>query len=95
MTPLTDDNPSPNEPFGRCLSVRQLAHYWRCSPARVRRLIRRGSLQAFLIGRAARISPEAIREAERLLAAPAASRRRPRCQHGIPREILELLDSET
>jgi hypothetical protein len=52
-------------------------------------------LHAFLIGRAARISPEAIREAETLLAAPAARGRRARRQQGIPREIIELLDSET
>jgi excisionase family DNA binding protein len=80
----------------RCFSVRQLAKYWQCSPARVRRLIRRGVVQAFLVGRAARISPEAVREAERMLAAPVSGRRRTQRRHDdISREILDLLDSET
>jgi len=94
MSQLTDRGNAQRESLGRCLSVRELARYWRCSPARVRRLIRRGVIHAFLVGRAARISPEAIREAERLLAAPVTGGRRARRHNdGISREVLELLDS--
>jgi hypothetical protein len=83
---LSDDTP------GRCCSVRQLASHWRCSPKRVRDLIRRGVLQAFVIARAVRITPEAVHEAERLLAAPTAGVRRRR-DNGIDREVAELLES--
>jgi hypothetical protein len=73
------------------VSVRQLATYWRCAPKRVRDLARRGILRGFLIGRAMRFTPDAIAEAEKLLAAPAAGGRRARRDTGIDREILALL----
>jgi hypothetical protein len=73
--------------------VRQLARYWRCAPARVRALIQRGQVRAFQAGRALRIAPDAVREAERLLGAPVAGGRRRRpVDRGILREIAELLD---
>jgi hypothetical protein len=79
----------------RCLSVRQLACYWRCAPARVRQLVRRGILRAFVVGRAVRISPEAVAEAERLLAPPVAGGRRRRApDRGIAREVLRLLEGD-
>ncbi len=77
-----------------CKSVRQLAAFWRCSPARVRQLVRRGILRAFTIGRAVRISPEAITEAERLLAAPMIGGRRRRVAEGIAPEIVALLNGD-
>jgi hypothetical protein len=87
--------PPVGDALGRCLSVRQLARYWRCAPARIRQMIRRGLLEAFLIGRAVRISPDAIREAERQFAAPVSGGRRKRSRNdGIAREVIELLDRD-
>jgi excisionase family DNA binding protein len=92
-TALIDDPSTADDALTRCLSVRQLAAYWRCSPARVRKLVRRGVLRAFLVGRAVRIPPDAVREAERILAAPVTCGRRKRPGHrGILWEIAELLD---
>jgi hypothetical protein len=75
--------------------VRQLARHWRCAPARVRQLIRRGVVRAFMVGRAVRIPPDAVREAELRLAAPLSGgpRKRPPDQ-GILQEIVELLDRQ-
>ncbi|HEY1381017.1 MAG TPA: helix-turn-helix domain-containing protein [Gemmataceae bacterium] len=75
----------------RCRSVRQVAAYWRTSPKRVRQLVRRGILRAFVVGRGLRIAPEAIAEAERLLAAPTAGSRR-RGDDGIDADVKKLLD---
>jgi hypothetical protein len=47
-----------------------------------------------VVGRAVRISPDAVRDAEQLLAPPAPSGRGNRPGHGIPREIIELLDGD-
>jgi hypothetical protein len=82
----------PDASTDRCLSPRQLAAYWRCAPARVRALARRGILRGFQLGRAMRFSPEAIREAERLLAAPAAGGRRVRHDRGISPAVIALLE---
>jgi excisionase family DNA binding protein len=85
-TPAADVSPD------RCFSVRQLARFWRCSPARVRQLIRRGVIRAFIIGKAVRISPEAVAEAERLLAAPVAGGRRKRRDDGVDPAVAEVLE---
>src|SRR5438046_2169157 len=92
-TPAPAPEPVAESPVtpDRCRSVRQLAAYWRCSPARVRQLIRRGTVRAIILGRAVRISPVAIAEAERLLAVPAARGRRVRRCDGIDPEVAELL----
>jgi excisionase family DNA binding protein len=76
----------------RCMTPRQVAVYWRTSPARVRDLVRRGILRAFVIGRHARISPGAVAEAERLLAAPAVVKRATRTPSGIAPEVAKLLE---
>jgi hypothetical protein len=78
----------------RCLSVRQLARYWRCAPARVRQLARRGVLRGFLLGKALRFSPEAVAEAERLLAAPATGARWVRRDTGIDPTVAALLGGQ-
>jgi hypothetical protein len=78
----------------RCLSARELARYWRTAPARVRQLARRGILRGFLLGRALRFSPEAVREAERLLAAPVAGGRRVRRNSGISPAVVALLEGD-
>jgi hypothetical protein len=54
-------------------------------------LARRGVLRGFQLGRALRFTPEAIREAERLLAAPVAGGRRKRRADGIDPAVAELL----
>jgi excisionase family DNA binding protein len=77
-----------------CRSVRQVARYWRTSPVRVRQLVRRGILRAFMLGRSVRISPEAIAEAERLLAVPVAGPRRQRVADGIAPEVVSLLNGD-
>jgi hypothetical protein len=81
--------------LGRCYSVRQLAHHWRVAPARIRAMVRRGFIRAFLIGRSVRIPPEAVSEAERLLAVPVGSgnRRRP-SDAGIDPEVLAFLNAD-
>jgi hypothetical protein len=57
--------------------------------------VRRGILRAFVIGRAVRVSPEAVAEAERLLAAPVpGGRRRQAPDHGVAREVLKLLEAD-
>lgn len=86
-TPATDA-----ELADRCRSVRQLARHWRCAPKRVRDLIRRGLLQAFQLGQAVRISPEAVTEAERLLAVATAKPRKRRQPGGIDPSVLALLE---
>ena len=53
----------PNEPLP-CLTVRELARRWRCRPAKVRSMVRRGLLEAIQLSGRVRILPEAIREAE-------------------------------
>ena len=78
----------------RCRSIRQLARHWRCAPSRVRQLIKRGLLHAFAIGKSVRITPEAIAEAQRLLAVPAATARRKRQVDGITAEVAALLSAE-
>jgi hypothetical protein len=78
----------------RCRSVRQLARYWRVAPKRVRELARRGILRGFQVGRALRFTPEAVAEAERLLAAPVAGGRRPRRDRGIDPAVTALLGGE-
>jgi hypothetical protein len=55
-------------------------------------MIRRGALQAILVGRVPRITPEAVMAAERLMAAPTAAGRRRRLSNGIDREVAALLD---
>jgi hypothetical protein len=76
----------------RCRSVRQLAAYWRTSPARVRAMVRGGLLRAFVVGKAVRIPPEAIVEAERLLAATPATVRPKRTRSGISPAVAKLLE---
>lgn len=80
--------------FGRCLSVRQLAIYWRCAPRRVRELVRRGMLRAFALpgSRRLRISPDAVEECERLLSADVTRTRRRREPTGIDPEVARLLE---
>jgi hypothetical protein len=86
VTPDTPDTPK------RCQGVRQLARYWRCAPKRVRELARRGILRGFQVGRALRFTPEAVAEAERLLAAPPAADRRRKPNPGIDRAVAALLE---
>ncbi|OAI54008.1 hypothetical protein AYO44_03760 [Planctomycetaceae bacterium SCGC AG-212-F19] len=80
----------------RCLSVRQVAAHWRCSPRKVRALIRRGLLQAFDLGmggrKQLRIAPEAIRACEMLLSPPAPAPKRRRQPDGISETVRALLD---
>jgi hypothetical protein len=83
----------------RCLSVSELARYWRVAPAKVRDYIRRGLLSAIDFGsrgrRRLRITPEAVRECELLLTAPARRPRRPsRPPGGIDPEVAALLGGE-
>jgi len=89
---VLDATPAHSAPPARCRSVRELARYWRCAPGRVRVLVRRDVLQGFLIGRALRFTPEAVAEAERLLAAPVVSGRRRRVHDGIAPEVVALLN---
>jgi hypothetical protein len=78
----------------RCYSVRQLARYWRCAPARVRKLIRQGVVKTFQLGRYLRINPEAVAEAERLLApAPARVQRKRTRNLNISPRVDSLVDS--
>jgi hypothetical protein len=75
------------------MSVRQLAAYWRCSPKRVRDLVRHGIVKAFVVGRSVRVAPEAVREAEQMLAArPAGKRRKRRDADAIAPEVAKLLE---
>jgi excisionase family DNA binding protein len=76
---------------GRCFSVRTLARYWRCSPARVRELARRQILRAFKVGRSLRFSPAAVHEAEALLTPTLPQGRRPRRDSGISPRVEALL----
>jgi len=80
-------------PLDRCLTPRELARRWRTSPARVRQLIRRGVLRAFVLGRRVRIPPEAVAEGGRLLAAPVTGGRRKRADTGIDRDVAALLET--
>jgi hypothetical protein len=93
-----DDNALEGRDPARCLSVRDLARYWRVAPAKVRQYIRRGLLVAIDFGspgcRRLRITPEAIRECERLLAVQARPPRRRRQPDGIDPEVAELLGGE-
>jgi len=84
------------EPADRCRSVAQLSAYWRCAPRRVRELIRRGLLVAFALpgSRRLRITPEAVAECERLLAAGKARPRRQRTVSGIDPEVAALLEGD-
>jgi hypothetical protein len=83
------------EILDRCLSVRQLARYWRVSPRKVRALIKRRIVDAIDLGgkrHELRITPEAVQKAQRRLAAnpPIAS---PRCrQPEIDPEVSKLLE---
>jgi excisionase family DNA binding protein len=75
----------------RAYTVRELAARWRCRPARVRQMIRAGTLPAIQIGRGVRIVPEAVRQAEQgpLAVRRIARRRRPR--ETFPAEVLRVL----
>jgi hypothetical protein len=54
-------------------------------------LARRGILRGFVLGRALRFTPEAVAEAERLLAAPVPGGRRARRDVGIDPAVIALL----
>jgi len=78
----------------RCLTVRELARRWRVREAKVKEMIRKGLLQAIDLGRkfgaSVRITPEAIREAERGLAVkPKVKKRR---QERIPPHIEAMME---
>jgi excisionase family DNA binding protein len=63
----------------RCMSVGQLARYWRCRTATVRQMIQDGRLAAIHIGDRVRITPAAVAAAEAGLAVrPRVRRRRER-----------------
>lgn len=77
---------------GYCLSVRQAARYFGVAPAKVRRWIRQGLLQAIDVGerrRALRIPPSAIRDFE-VRAAVRSTAKKPRASDIDP-EIVALL----
>jgi excisionase family DNA binding protein len=82
-----------SEPTERCLTPRELAQRWRCRPAAVRGLIRRGVLPAIQLGGRVRVPPEAIRQAEQGLLAvrPRAGRR----QERVDPEIAALLAGDS
>ena len=74
----------------RSLTPRELARRWRCSPARIRRMVASGQLPAISIDGRVRITPEAIVAAER---GPLAVRPRQRkARERIDPEIVRLLD---
>jgi excisionase family DNA binding protein len=83
MTPDTGTN--------RCRSVRELAHYWKTSPKRIREMVRRGTLRAFVVGSAVRIPPDAVAECEQRLAAPGPRVRHKRQTGGISPDVVALL----
>jgi hypothetical protein len=80
-----------SDPTDRCFSVRSLAKFWRVSPTRIRDLARRRILNGFVVGRAMRFSPEAVREAEERLSAPAGRVRRQRRDDTISPSVRAML----
>jgi hypothetical protein len=74
----------------RCLTPRELARRWRVRPAKVRAMIRAGTLPAITIDGRTRVTPEAVASAE---AGPLAVRpRRTRRREAVPAEVARLLD---
>ena len=45
-------------------TVKELAERWNLCPDTVRRMVRRGQLKAYVIGRSVRVSPEALESFE-------------------------------
>jgi len=80
------------ESLNRCLTIRQLSRRWQCRDALVRAMVRNGQLATIQIGRAKKITPETIAEAERGM--PTARPRTPRRRRDeIPAEIRDLQDA--
>jgi hypothetical protein len=75
----------------RCLSPRELARRWRCRPGKVRGMISRGELAAFVLNGRPRVSPEEIQRMERgpLAVRPVKRRRR----EPVPAEVIALLET--
>jgi excisionase family DNA binding protein len=72
-----------------CLTVNELAKHWRCRASTIRAMIHRGALPAIQISGTVRITPKAIRDAERGPLAVRPRRRRKREQ--IDPEIAEIM----
>jgi excisionase family DNA binding protein len=73
----------------RCLTVNELAKRWRCRASTIRAMVHRGALPAIQISGTVRITPDAIRAAER---GPLAVRpRRGRKQERVDLEIQEIM----
>jgi hypothetical protein len=76
--------------FDHCLTPNELARRWRTRPAKIRRMIRNGSLPAIAIDGRPRVTPEAILEAERGPMAVRPVRRAKRLT--IPPEVAAMLE---
>ncbi|HMF17421.1 MAG TPA: helix-turn-helix domain-containing protein [Gemmataceae bacterium] len=74
-----------------CFTICELARRWRCRPATVRAMVRRGVLQAIQLGGRVRILPEEIRNAEQKTLAVKPAKRRPR-QEKVDPEIARMLE---
>jgi excisionase family DNA binding protein len=76
----------------RCMSPLELATHWGCGVKRVRAMVHRGQIRAFRLGRAVRIPPDAVAEAEGRLAVPTARPRRMR--NVVPADIAAELEAD-
>lgn len=65
-----------SDPQGRYLTANEVAARWGLSLRNIRRMIARGDLQVVRIGRAVRISAEALRAAEAVFSKQHHRRRR-------------------
>lgn len=73
----------------RYLTPCELAARWRCRVSRIRAMVKAGELPAIRIGKAVRITPEAVAEAETKLLAVRPVKRQKR--EAIPKEVADIL----